>query len=184
MSVTSTTQQIEFLGLLVHSTTLYLSLPGEKLHHIRLEVSQTLQKDQVAGSNNRETACNIPSSPPSSLVLSFPLRGSTEGTEQQQSRLHCIHQPVPSIQKRTTVVAGETRPMVEHYCRDAEQCAMAPGSGDPGTRYSRECIHVNCLELLAATLAMQSFLKDQTAVSVLLQLDNQTAIAYINNLGG
>ena len=45
--VTSPTQQIEFLGLWVNSTTLHLSLPGEKLHHIRLEVSQTLQKDQV-----------------------------------------------------------------------------------------------------------------------------------------
>ena len=41
-SVTFPTQQIEFLGLQEHSTTLHLSLPGEKLHHIRLEVSQTL----------------------------------------------------------------------------------------------------------------------------------------------
>ena len=46
-SVTSPTQQIEFLGLQVQSTTLRLSLLGEKLHHIRLEVNLTLQKGQM-----------------------------------------------------------------------------------------------------------------------------------------
>ena len=36
----------------------------------------------------------------------------------------------------------------------------------------------------AALLAVQTFLRDQSEVSVLLQLDNTTAVAYINNLGG
>ena len=37
----------QYLGLLVNSTTLHLRLPGEKLHHIRMEVNQILQKSQV-----------------------------------------------------------------------------------------------------------------------------------------
>ena len=45
-------------------------------------------------------------------------------------------------------------------------------------------LHINCLELLTATLAVQFFLKDRTGASVQLQLNNQTAVAYINNLGG
>ena len=45
-------------------------------------------------------------------------------------------------------------------------------------------MHINCLELLAATLAMKTFLKNKTRMSVLLRLDNTTAVAYINNLGG
>ena len=44
-------------------------------------------------------------------------------------------------------------------------------------------MHINCLELLAATLAVKAFLKDQRGVSVRLQLDNQTAVANINNMG-
>ena len=39
------------------------------------------------------------------------------------------------------------------------------------------------MELLVATLALKSFVKDQTGIAVLLQLDNQTAVAYINNIG-
>ena len=45
-------------------------------------------------------------------------------------------------------------------------------------------MHINCLELLAATLAVKTFLKGQSGTSVLLQLDNKTAVAYINNMGG
>ncbi|XP_065890962.1 uncharacterized protein [Dysidea avara] len=45
-------------------------------------------------------------------------------------------------------------------------------------------MHINCLELLAATLAVKTFLKGHSEMSVLLQLDNQTAVAYINNMGG
>ena len=37
---------------------------------------------------------------------------------------------------------------------------------------------------LPGTFAVKTFLKDQTGASVLIQLDNQTAVAYINNMGG
>ena len=45
-------------------------------------------------------------------------------------------------------------------------------------------MHINCLELLAAALAVQSFAKDRTRISILLRIDNTTAAAYINHLGG
>ena len=45
-------------------------------------------------------------------------------------------------------------------------------------------MHINSLELLAATLAVKTFLKKASGISVLLQLDNATAVAYINNMGG
>ena len=42
-------------------------------------------------------------------------------------------------------------------------------------------MHINCLEWLAATLAVKSFTKDQTRTSILLRTDNTTAVAYINH---
>ena len=42
-------------------------------------------------------------------------------------------------------------------------------------------MHINCL---AAMLAAKTFLNDASVVSVLLQLDNPTVVAYINNMGG
>ncbi|XP_020912356.1 uncharacterized protein LOC110250098, partial [Exaiptasia diaphana] len=45
-------------------------------------------------------------------------------------------------------------------------------------------MHINYLELKAAFLALQSFLKDKSHQNVSLRMDNTTAIAYVNNKGG
>ena len=44
--------------------------------------------------------------------------------------------------------------------------------------------HINCLELLAGAFALKSFTKNQILLHVRLRMDNTTAIAYINKLGG
>jgi len=47
-----------------------------------------------------------------------------------------------------------------------------------------QTMHINCLELLEATLAVKTFMKNASQISFLLQLDNATAVAYVNNMGG
>jgi len=44
--------------------------------------------------------------------------------------------------------------------------------------------HINYLELKASFLALKTFFKGRSHVTVSLKLDNTTAIAYINNKGG
>jgi len=44
--------------------------------------------------------------------------------------------------------------------------------------------HINYLKLLAATLAVQLFAKTKVGILILLRIDNTTAVAYINYLGG
>ena len=56
------------------------------------------------------------------------------------------------------------------------------GTGGPWSQQER-IMHINCLELLAATLAVQTFAKRKTNISILLRIDNTTAVAYINHLG-
>ena len=48
---------------------------------------------------------------------------------------------------------------------------------------SEKSLHINCLELLAATLAVQTYAREKSGISILLQLDNSTAVAYINRRG-
>jgi len=45
-------------------------------------------------------------------------------------------------------------------------------------------LHINILELMAAKLALQSFLQNQSNLHVKIQLDNTTAVAYIKHQGG
>ena len=48
---------------------------------------------------------------------------------------------------------------------------------------SKQEMHINCLELKVAFLALQFLVKDRTRILVLLQLNSQTAVSYINHFG-
>ncbi len=45
-------------------------------------------------------------------------------------------------------------------------------------------MHINGLELLAATLAVKTLVKDMSNVFVLLKLDSMTAVCYTSLMGG
>ena len=49
---------------------------------------------------------------------------------------------------------------------------------------SERSAHINYLELLAAFFALKAFCLNRQCCSVQLQLDNSTAVTYINNMGG
>ena len=44
--------------------------------------------------------------------------------------------------------------------------------------------HINILELCAPFFALKSFCKDMNDIHIQLQINNTTAVAYINNMGG
>ena len=50
----------------------------------------------------------------------------------------------------------------------------------PGTVVLRKALHMNCLKLKAATLAIQTFLNGQHNLQVHIQLDNISAVAYVH----
>jgi hypothetical protein len=60
----------------------------------------------------------------------------------------------------------------------AKEYTLAP------TGPQERAFHISCLELLAAKLAVKTFLKGMNRKRILLLLDNTTAVAYIKNMGG
>lgn len=56
-------------------------------------------------------------------------------------------------------------------------------TGGRWTPSEAQC-HINLLELRAAFFALKCFCKDMKDIHVQLQIDNTTAVAYINNMGG
>jgi len=84
-----------------------------------------------------------------------------------------------------------SNPEAKCNCCDRVRCIKARvGSSLPGKRIGEKwtaagtVLHINFLELKAALLALQSFLKNESSVSVLIQMDKQAAIAHINRMGG
>ena len=59
------------------------------------------------------------------------------------------------------------------------------GEIQTGGRWSvRETLnHINYLELLAAFLAIQCFVKQKYNITILLKMDNVMAVVYINKMG-
>ena len=50
--------------------------------------------------------------------------------------------------------------------------------------FSESKIHINVLELMAAYYVLASLCKDQSNVHIRLMIDNTTAVAYVNGMGG
>ena len=84
-----------------------------------------------------------------------------------------------------TVLALEPELTIESDASNMGWGASHQGTstGGPWSPQEKEW-HINFLELLAATLALKTFVKNKKGISVLLKIDNTTAVAYINYQGG
>ena len=201
-SVFTPAQQIEFLGLVVNSVSMELSLPGEKLKQIRGEAKMLLSKllvtaralSQLIGKLNSAAQAIVPA-PLFYHHLQGDLKNAlasgdhgyknvTPISQQVQEELNWWQQHLQTWNGRC-LFRGR-----EQIIISSDASLLGWGATCNGTRTGRlwsvqeKTWHINCLEMQAASLAVQSFLRDQSGVSVLQQLDNTTAVAYINNLGG
>ena len=73
---------------------------------------------------------------------------------------------------------------------ETDASLMGWGAVCRGTRrggpwsWEEQNLHINCLEMLAAFLAFKCFFREKRSIHVLLRMDNTSAIAYINKMGG
>ena len=201
-SVTEPSQILDFLGLTVDSLAMELKLPLEKLKKIRAESQKLVKEDTVSARSlawklgkMNATAQVIPPAPLFCRNLQMSLALAL-GEHSQ-----CYKAPVtlPPEGKEelswwdTHMSRWNGKSLVKteiDMVMDSDASLLGWGAfynhqrtGGPWSPQERT-MHINCLELLAATLAVQTFAKSLTKMSVLLRIDNTTAVAYINNLGG
>jgi len=127
----------------------------------------------------------IPLLPSSSPVENNPLQHSGETLTMLRNTSHSY----PGMPKRAGVQyvqlewqnTSEERSGLDHTSLQGwGACFNHQRTG--GSWSTWECIfHINYLELLAATLVVQTFAK---SLLILLRIDNITVVAYINHLGG
>ena len=202
-TVTIPSQEIEFLGMMVDSRAMELRLPGQKLKKLRLEAAKI--RDQSATPSAREVSRLLGkfnsvtrAVPPSPLFCRAIQRDLAIALEKSNQSYNAPCQLSPASKEEldwwTHQLArwnGKSLVMTQpdlHIESDASLIgwgAYCEGTHTGGPWSTKEkCLHINCLELLAAMLAVKTFLKNQENKHVLLLLDNTTAVAYVNNLGG
>ena len=193
--------EMEFLGVLVSSIHMSFSLPESKVLNLRndcrrLLSSRTASQSELARLIGKMIAAKA-------AVFQAPLH--YRALQHQKNFLD--HQGVPLHQKVildieaildlewwvTNLATANSRP-VKPLLPDLLIQSDASGSGwgavcnrieTRGTWSLHESsLHINCLELLAATLAIKAFTKSLNNAHVLIQMDNTSAIAYVNKMGG
>ena len=179
-----------------------ISLPGEKLRQIREEATKLLSQSQVSARLLSQFIWKLNAA--AQAVVPAPLfyrhlQGSLRSALASGNH---GYENVTTLSQRTQEELGWWKQHLQTWngrclIRGREQILISSdaslqgwGATRSGTRTGgpwselEKTWHINCLELQAASLAVQTFLRDRSGISVLLQLDNTSAVAYINNLGG
>ena len=198
-SVMSPTQELEFLGMVVNTNTLIVSLPADKIRQIRSRIFNVASLSarllsHFLGKLNAATQAVAPA-PLFFRYLQQDLQlALAHGNQDYETLLSLSCQAKEELvwwQENLSKWNGKPlRQKPGQMVIQSDASLSGWGAVCRGTRTGgawsaqEQTMHINCLELLAATLAMKTFMKNVSGTSVLLQLDNATAVAYINNLGG
>lgn len=196
-------QSLEFLGFMVDSKAMTLALPHSKVDKIRKECRHMRNQEvvtarQLAHLIGSMTAClpAIAAAPlhyralqrlrsraltPTMDNYDHPVPLSAEAKLDLLwwiDNLSCnVHRPILPPTTSLTLETDASRKGWGAYCQNTKQRT--------GGQWSREELehHINWLELKAAFLGIQSFLK-QSRCHILVLMDNRVAIAYVNQKGG
>ena len=201
-SILRPSQEIEFLGMMVNSVSMDLKLPGEKIKKIRQEVHRLLSikqpsaqlLSQLLGKLNATTPA-LQMAPLFCRSLQICLKQALSDSQQNyQTVVQLSTQALEDLQwweLHLTSWNGRSLIIQElSMTITSDASLLAWGATSNGVQTSgpwspaEQSLHINCLELLAATLAIQTYAKEKSGISILLRLDNSTAVAYINRKGG
>ena len=201
-SLLSPTQVIELLGMIVNSQTMEITLPGQKIKTIRLEARQILNDPQptaqgiskLLGKLNATTSalqmaplfcrsiqtCLKHALAPNPLNYQAIVHLSAQAVEDLKWwEQHLLQWNGRSLISPPTTLTISTDASLQGWG------AVCNGKKTRGSwSHQERLLHINCLELLAATLGIQTFSKDKSGIMILLKMDNTTAVAYINRRGG
>ena len=199
-SRSTATQVIEFLGFVIDSRSMQFQLPQTKVKAIRKSCRQVLQTQtqtirQLAHLVGVLVATRLAVAPAPLHyrgLQALKIRGlaSTLSYETQMTLdskscqdLHwwanewkCngrnIHTTPPAV-------------MIESDASNSGWGAYCNNCGTGGQWSHKEAqLHINVKELLAAFLALKTFVASRRGIHVHLKIDNTTAVYYVNNMGG
>ena len=207
-TVKQPTQEIEFLGMVIDSRVMELRLSGQKIKKLRQEAAMIIKdyhQESITPPTIRRVSRllgkfnSVSQAVPPGPVLQSNSEGPSKSSRTEQSMLRHIVPPLTRSPRGAGMVEqslgsleweepGPRQPPDLQIESDASLMGWGAScqgiqTGGPWSQQEKK-LHINCLELLAATLAVKTFLKDQENKRVLLLLDNMTAVAYVNNLGG
>ena len=200
-SVLVPSQQMEFLGSLVNSLDLSLSLPRDKIRKIqskRQDLLNTLvttvrELSKFLGLLSLSIQAVFPA-PLHYRYLQQAKHSTLRFRKSYEAVVHLDSECLQEVQWwKDNLVAWNGKALLQQSSdlvieTDASHLgwgAYCQGMSTGGRWLPEETsYHINCLELLAGSLAIMSFTKNKATGQVLLLMDNISAVTYINKMGG
>ena len=201
-SILDAMRSIEFLGFLVDSGTMELRLPGDKLKNIRGEAKKLLTSEHTTALELSRTLGKMNAATKAIAIAPLFYR---QLQAELQSALFKSGQDYNTLLNLSTGAKEELQWWHTHFTQwngrsliarkpnvsletDASRTgwgAVCQGvrTGGPWAEEEKR-LHINCLELMAAFLAFKCYFRERRSIHVLLKMDNTSAVAYINKMGG
>ena len=195
-------QIITFLGFVIDSNVKALNLPQEKVGKVKslclkAKVTRTMPARQMASALGTLESCRpvIWQAPLHFRYLQIRMIQALHSSNQNfdliitldHKSLEELHWWVSNI---NSVNGSPIRPppLTLFITTDASKTGWGAVCENQRTNGrwsdSERTQHISVLELKAASLALKSFLKNQSHKVVCLRMDNTTAVAHVNNKGG
>ena len=200
-SIGSPSQQMEFLDFKVDSRKMTIALPTQKLVSLRCQARLMRAAGQTTVREILQMLGSMVAAHPAILpaplhyrqlerTKSFYLRqgwsfnNMVQVSLSMKSDLSCWIDKVRSFNGHPLQISCWDLTVESDASRSGWGAScQGVNTGGPWTA-AEQVHHINFLELKAAFLALQTFCSGKTGVSVLLLLDNVTAITFINKMGG
>ena len=200
-SILVPTQELEFLGFLVNSVRMSLYLPRDKVKSIKRECQSLLNNPSVSIRTLSRLLGKLSSSIqavfPAPLHYRFLLTAKTMALKKTQSYESTLLLNQAAQEEllwwRDHIAAWNGRFLLrkkDDLLIETDASNLGWGACCHGVRtggiwsHRGRLQHINCLELMAGGFAIKSFCKNRASIQVRLLMDNTTAIAYINRMGG
>ena len=194
-------QRLEFLGFVLDTRQMTIALPETKLHGLQKMCKKMVRLDVTSLRELARLLGTMVASHPAILPAPLHYR-CLERTKSQALRKGLPYETEVQVdagmlddlrwwQDKLSKHNGRTL-QVSQWDVTIESDASMMGwgascqdtpTGGPWTK-EEKANSINYLELLAAFLALQSFASGKRSVRILLRIDNITAIAFLNRMGG
>ena len=194
-------QEMQFLGFAINSVDMTIRVPHEKMLKMQTRAKNLLKATTTTGrelasfvGTASSMALGIPPAPlfyrvlqqakisvidaPNGLDTLIPIDAPMR--EELQWWLDQAHiwngRSLATPEESLWIQTDASKMGWGAHCQEGR-------TGGPWTLEEAE-FHINYLELLAAFLAIQTFVRDKTNVTIYIQIDSVTALTYINKKGG
>ena len=195
------TQGIEFLGIIIDSVEMTVSLPQENVELISKRCQDILSMHDVSIIDLAKLLGTL--SPTVLAILSVPLY--MRYLQRQQIHNLCLRRDYNSkvaldplckeelnwwisnlrLSNGRSVISHQVENLIESYASKTSQGAFCQKTSIGRVWYQAEqALHINILELMAAKFAILTFCRYKKDLAVHVQMDNQAALAYLVKMGG